>query len=81
MAQTGQDRRHNSPPAPSQGSALGVETAITLKIPNLDLVHFLIAGVQKCGTLALDAYDPDKLLVSVHIPKTAGTSLAKALET
>ncbi|MNS28030.1 Sulfotransferase family protein [compost metagenome] len=30
---------------------------------------------------ALPVYDPDKLLVSVHIPKTAGTSLAQALET
>jgi hypothetical protein len=33
------------------------------------------------ATPALPVYDPGKLLVSVHIPKTAGTSLAKALET
>ncbi|PQZ74311.1 MULTISPECIES: sulfotransferase family 2 domain-containing protein [unclassified Brevundimonas] len=33
------------------------------------------------ATPALPVYDPDKLLVSVHIPKTAGTSLAQALET
>ncbi|WP_296175486.1 sulfotransferase family 2 domain-containing protein [uncultured Brevundimonas sp.] len=30
---------------------------------------------------ALPVYDPDKLLVSVHIPKTAGTSLTTALRT